>query len=118
MRYAKALFAVLATVASAVVAYYTDGAISSTEGVNIAIAGAGAVAVGLSENLPEGVWAYAKTYMAALMAGLALLASLIVGGLTMDEVWQIAVAVLSGAGVYAVKNADVDALLGSDAETV
>lgn len=109
-RYFKAGLAVLATIASAVVAASTGG-FTDTEIVNVAIAGFGAVTVGLAANLPAGVWSFTKTICAALTAGLMLLASLIVGGLTADEVWQLGVAVLGGAGVWAVPNGASDEVL-------
>lgn len=104
-RYGKGAVAVVAAVASALVAAYTDNTLTPTEVVNVAIAGVGALTVVLAANLPAGAWAATKAWMAGLSAGLAVLASVIVGGLTLDEGWQIAVAVLGAAGVWQTPNA-------------
>lgn len=105
MSYAKMLAVVVATVLSAILAASMgNGVIDPTEWVNIAIQGVGALAVGLAANLPGSVWNYTKFIMAALTAGLTVLASAILGGVTYMEWIQIAIAVLAALGVFAVPN--------------
>lgn len=102
-RYAKFIAAAVVTVLSAIAAALTgDGSIVATEWVNIAILGVGALAVFAGPNVPGAV--YTKTILAALTAGLTVLASVILGGVTTVEIIQIVVAIAGALGVYAVPN--------------
>jgi hypothetical protein len=103
--YAKFLAAVLATVASAVAAAVTDGHVTSVELVNIAIAGLGAIGVVIVPNLPEGIAAYSKAIVAALMAiATALVGFLVAGPVTTSEIVQLIVIALAAVGVFVVPN--------------
>jgi len=103
MNYAKAVAAVVATVLTGVAAaLFGDNNISPVEWVNVAIMAIGACAVFAAPNVPGA--AYTKSVLAALTAGLVVLASVIVGGVTNVEWIQIVLAVLGALGVYAVPN--------------
>lgn len=96
---------VVATIITAVVAALAgDNTISSTEWVNVAIAGVGAAAVFTGANVPGAV--YTKTVLAVLAAVLAFLTSAIIGGVSGTEWLQIAVIALGAVGVYAVPNTE------------
>lgn len=102
-KYSKFFAAVIVTVLSAIAAALTgDGVISATEWVNVAILGVGACAVFTGANVPGA--AYTKSILAALTAGLTVLASVIIGGVTPVEAIQIVIAVAGAVGVYAVPN--------------
>jgi hypothetical protein len=102
-KYAKAVAAVVATVLAAVVAALTgDNTVSATEWVNVAILAVGACGVFAAPNVPGA--RYTKAIMAVLTAGLTVLASAIVGGVTPVELFQIILAGLGAVGVYAVPN--------------
>lgn len=100
MNYLKAVAAVVATVAAAVVAALTgDGVISNVEWVNVAIAGAGALAVFTAPNVPGA--RYTKLILAAISAVLVFLVSAITDGVTATELIQLVVVALGALGVYA-----------------
>lgn len=100
MNYMKAVAAIVATVAAAVVAALTgDGIISNVEWVNVAIAFAGAAAVFTAPNVPGA--RYTKFILAAISAVLVFLASAITDGLTTTEIVQLVVVALGALGVYA-----------------
>lgn len=102
-KYAKAIAAVVATVLAALVAALTgDNTISSTEWVNVAILAVGACGVFAAPNVPGA--RYTKAIIAVLTAGLTVLASAIVGGVTATELFQIVLAGLGAVGVYQVSN--------------
>lgn len=102
-KYAKFVAIVVATVLSAITAALVgDSVISPQEWVNIAILGVGAAGVFAAPNVPGAK--YTKSILAALAAGLTVLASVIIGGVHMVEIIQIALAVLGALGVYAVPN--------------
>lgn len=104
-RYAKFVAIVVATVLSAIsAALFGDSVISPAEWVNVAILGVGALGVFAAPNIPGS--AYTKSILAVLTAGLTVLASVIVGGISVSEWIQIALAALGALGVYAVPNAD------------
>lgn len=88
----QAFAAVLVVVASVV-----SGGITEAEGIQIAIAIAGAVGVYLAPNLPQYQWI--KTAMAAVSVALMTATSLITDGLTTAEIINI---VLAGLGVLGV----------------
>jgi hypothetical protein len=99
MNYLKAVAAVVATVAAAVVAALTgDGVISNVEWVNVAIAGAGACAVFSAPNVPGA--RYTKLILAAISAVLVFLASAITDGVTLTEAVQLVVVALGAVGVW------------------
>jgi len=98
--YAKSIAAVIVTVLSAILAATMgNGVIDATEWVNVAIAGVMACAVFAAPNIPGS--AYTKSIIAVLLAGLTVMASAIVGGITYTEWIQIAVAAAGALGVYA-----------------
>lgn len=95
--------AIIATILAAVLAAMTgDNTISSTEWVNVAILAVGSAAVFAAPNVPGA--AYTKAILAVLTAILAVLASAIVGGVSITEWIQIALAGLGAVGVVAVPN--------------
>jgi len=97
--------AVVATVLAAILAAMTgDNTISSTEWVNVAILGVGAVGTYFGPNVPGAV--YTKSILAVLTAVLTVLVSAIVGGISTTEWLQIALAALGALGVYQLKNVD------------
>lgn len=101
--YWKSVVAVLVAVLSAAqAALFNDQVISSTEWVNVAIAGVTAAAVFAAPNVPGAV--YTKAILAALGAVLTVLASAIIGGISPSEWIQIALAALGTVAVGAVKN--------------
>lgn len=103
MNYAKAGAAVVATVLAAVISALTgDGVISAVEWINVAIVGVGALAVFAAPNVPGA--RYTKAVLAVLSAVLVLLVNVIVGGVTVSEWLQLAMAALGALGVYAVPN--------------
>lgn len=102
--YWKAVVAVIVTILSAVGAALTgDEVISANEWVNIAIAGVTAAGVFAAPNVPGA--RYTKAVLAVLGAGLAVMASAIIGGVTYTEWIQIIVAGAGAVGVYAKSNA-------------
>lgn len=101
--YWKSVVAVIVAVLSAVQAsLFGDEVISSTEWVNVAVAGVTAAAVFAAPNVPGA--RYTKFILAALGAVLTVLASTIVGGITTSEWVQIALAGFGAVAVYGVKN--------------
>lgn len=109
MNYMKAILAVVATVISAVVVALTgDGIISNVEWINVAIAGAGALAVFAAPNVPHAM--FTKSILAALTAALTLLVSFISDGISTSEWLQIAVAVLGALSIYAIPNKTTEAM--------
>lgn len=103
MNYAKALAAVVVTVLAALAASLTgDNTISSAEWVNVAILAVGAGAVFAAPNVPGA--RYTKSILAVLTAGLTVLVSAIVGGVSPTEWIQIILAAAGAVGVYAVPN--------------
>lgn len=103
MKYAKLAAQVVATVLTALVAYWTDG-VTAVEWVNVAIAGVVAAAVFAAPNVPGAK--YTKSILAVLGAVLAYLTTAILGGVDSAELLQIGVLVLGALGVFAVKNTD------------
>lgn len=102
-RYTKAILAVVATVVAGLVAALSgDETISNPEWVNVAILAIGSASVFAAPNVPGA--AYTKSILAVLTAGLTVLASAIIGGVTVTEWLQIATAGLGAVGVYAFKN--------------
>lgn len=102
-QYSKAILAVVVTVLAAVAAALTgDNTISATEWVNVAILAVGACAVFAAPNVPGA--RYTKSVLAVLTAGLTVLVSAIVGGVSPVELIQIVLAGAGAVGVYAVRN--------------
>lgn len=106
MTYAKALAALLATILSGVVAAMTDGHVTTSEWINVAIAGVGVAAVWAGPNVPGA--RYTKAILAVLTAALTFLASAISDGVTTAEWLQVALAALAALGVWATPNKDPD----------
>jgi peptidoglycan/LPS O-acetylase OafA/YrhL len=110
--YKKLAAQVLATVLAAVAAALAgDNHIDQSELVNIAILAFGAFAVAGAGDLPSGVWAHTKTYVAAATAALVFIQSALSdgGGITTAEWFQCAVAVLGVLGVASVAGPKVKA---------
>jgi hypothetical protein len=104
-QYMKFIFAVVATIASAVSAAVVDGHVTNVELVNIGIAALGAIGVVIVPNLPDGIAAYSKSIVAALMAvATALVGFLVAGPVTASEVVQLVVIALAAIGVFVVPN--------------
>jgi hypothetical protein len=101
-KYAKLILAIVATVLTGIVAAYTDGHISNSEWINVAIAGVGAAGVFAAPNVPGSM--YTKSIIAVLTAVLTALASFISDGISQAELMQMAVIALAALGVYAVPN--------------
>lgn len=103
MTYAKSVLAiVVAGISAAIVALTGDNAFSNVELINIAIAVVTAAAVFTGPNVPGA--AVTKMVLAVLGAVLTLAVNLIVGGLSLSEWLQLAVAAAGAIGVYAVPN--------------
>lgn len=100
-QYLKFIAQVVATVVAAIVAASVDNVVDNTEWINVVIVGLGAVAVLGAGNLPSGVWAYAKTIVAAASAGAVFLQSAISDGISSSEWLQLGLAVLGAVGVLA-----------------
>lgn len=98
-RYLKMVAQVVATVLAALVPYLALGGLDPSAWVNVAIVGVGALAVFAAPNIPGA--AYTKLVVSALSAVLVLLASVITGGITLDEWLQLALAALGALGVFA-----------------
>jgi hypothetical protein len=96
-KYGKAIAAVFFALLTAAQAAVADGHISQIEGVQIAIAGATAVAVFLAPILPHarGV----KTAVAVVLAVLNVLVTAIVGGISASDLTELALAALTVLGV-------------------
>ena len=103
--YIKYLVAILTVLVAGLAAAIADGSLSVEEGINLGIITLGAVATYLIPNLPEGIGQYAKLIVQALTAGLVLLVTLLVGGVTLGEWLQVGAAILGAFTVYAVPNA-------------
>ncbi len=102
--YSKSILAIVAAGIAVVVAALSDGTVTPSEMVNVAIAMVTAVGVYLVPNLPSGPAKYFKTGVAILGAALAALVSFITDGVSLSEWLQIALAALAAIGVYVVPN--------------
>jgi peptidoglycan/LPS O-acetylase OafA/YrhL len=105
---AKAIVAAAVSASSAVITALQDGHIDTLEWIAIVSAFLiGLGAVWAVPNLPDGVKRYAKSIVAALIAGLAALGTaLIDGSISADEWVVIVLALVSGSGlVYVAPNA-------------
>jgi hypothetical protein len=100
-KYMKTFMMFLATVLGFVGAALTGG-ITNPEWVNIAILSVGAAAVFTGPNVPGAK--YTKAILAILTATLTVLASVILGGITTGELYQIGAAALGAIAVFGVKN--------------
>lgn len=101
-RYAKAAVAVIAAVATALVAVLTDDTVTTSEWLQVAIAGTSAVVVWLAANVPDAPTA--KTWAAATLAALQAVAAAITGGITGPEWIGIALSVAAVLGVWGTPN--------------
>lgn len=101
MKYAKLAAQVLAAAFAAVAAAVAgDNHIEASEAVNVLIVTLGAVAVLGAGNLPAGVWRYTKVIVSAATAVAVLLQSVITGGVSTAEWWQLAIAAVGALGVH------------------
>jgi hypothetical protein len=91
--------ALLAAILPAVAA--GDGHVDQSEWVNAIILGLGALLVLSGGELPAGVWSKAKFYISAVLAAMVVLQSALSDGMgiTTAEWWQVAIALLTAAGV-------------------
>jgi hypothetical protein len=104
-KYAKGIAAATAAVLVALGAALSgNNHIDPTEWVTVAIAGAGAISVWVAANVNGA--SYVKGAIAFITAGLVVLQTSIVGGVTYTEWIQIALAALGAIGVVAIKNVD------------
>lgn len=94
--YGKALAYVAATVLTALAAALSGG-ITAAEGVQIAIAGTGAVLVWLVPLHPS--WPWAKTAIGVVLAVLNALATVVLGGVDGSEIIGLALTALTALGV-------------------
>lgn len=99
--YTKFIVQVIITVLTALAAVWAGG-VTPVEWVNVAIVGAGALAVFTAPNVPGAE--YTKGILAAITAGLVVLSSAITGGLAFVEIVQIIVAAAGAVGVFAFEN--------------
>lgn len=108
MKYNKLIVAVVFTVVQLIIAAFTgDSHIDAVEWIAIAIGAVNALIVVIVPNLPEGsgIATYAKSWTAAVLAGLVIAANLILDGNISGTDWtQIAAAVLAALGIFAVPN--------------
>jgi hypothetical protein len=112
-KYSKLVAWIVVAVLGSLVGALTDGHVSTVEGVQLLIAGAGAVGVWVAGYLPAGL-AWPKTAVAATVAALTLLVTYLGAGgwsgLTAAEVVNVALVVLAALGVRVVPT--VPALAG------
>lgn len=101
-QYSKLIAQVAGTVLTALLPLVTLGHITATQWVNVAIVAAGACHVFTAANVPGAK--YSKFIVSLVTAALTVLSSAIIGGISTGEWIQIAVAVLSAAGVYQANN--------------
>lgn len=107
--YLKFIAQVLSAVLVAVVAALAgNGQIDTSEAINIVIVGLGALAVLGAGELPAGVWAHTKTYLAVATAGAVFIQSAITDGISAAEWVQLAVVLIGAATVTAVPGPLVD----------
>lgn len=108
--YMKSILAVVGTIFSAVVGVLTDGHITDSEWIQVAILGVGAAAVFAAPNVPGA--RHTKSVLAGLAAALSLLTGLITDGLSAQEILLVAIAALTAAGVLGVPNVGGQRILG------
>lgn len=102
LKYLKFAAALAGTVATVLVSSLSDGHVSAAEWVQVAISAATAAGVWTAANVPSLTWA--KAAIAAVLAGLNLLVTYLVGGVTVVEWINIGLAVAGALGVYAIPN--------------
>lgn len=100
--YAKALIALLFAGFTVAASAITDGVISPVEWIEIGIAGMTAFAVWITANVPG--YRYAKTAVAAALAGLNFLTGAVTGGMTQSEWINFTLAVAAVVFVWATPN--------------
>lgn len=100
MTYGKFLAAIALAIATAIASALTDGRINTSEGIQIAVAGATAVGVYLVPQIPQ--YPQVKTWLAVLLAVLGTAAGLIADGWSLQDAVNLVVAAL---GVVAVRAA-------------
>jgi hypothetical protein len=109
-KYLKFLAALAATALMVLASSLTDSHISTAEWVQVAVSVTAAAGVWITANVPTLAWA--KTAVAAVLAGLNLVATFVVSGgfsaITTAEWINVALAVLGALGVYAIPNLGAD----------
>lgn len=103
--YKKLIVAVVGALVMAAYTYFDDDYISTLEWVQVVGTGVGAFLVWLTANGQPGTgWAYAKTAAYAASAGVAsLLVTMNDGDFSQHDLFTLAIAVLTGAGVLLVQ---------------
>lgn len=76
----------------------TDGRVDASEWVTVFIQGFSLVMIWCAANVPD--FDKAKAWVSAVMLGLNMLVSFVVGGLDGNEISQLVIAVLATAGVF------------------
>ncbi|GAA2022641.1 hypothetical protein WDZ16_12860 [Pseudokineococcus marinus] len=105
--YAKAVASIIGAVLVVLVAALADNTVTTVELINVGIALVSAVVVYLVPNLEAGWRRYAKLAAAAIAAGLQALAVAVLGdGVDLSAWLQVAIAVLTAAGVVILPNTD------------
>lgn len=107
--YAKFFAQVVATIISAVVAAMQNGSLSTAAWINVVIIGLSAVSVLGAGELPAGVWAHTRTYIAGASAAAVVIQSSLNGGISTATVLQAVIAALGAVGVLAVPGPVVQA---------
>jgi hypothetical protein len=102
--YRKLLLAIVGAVVLALQAAFTDGSMSTAEWVTVVAAALAAFGTWLMPNTD--LLATAKTWVNALVLGAGVIVPLLADGLTQQEIWTAVIAVLTAAGVLAVRNVD------------
>lgn len=103
--YTKYIAQIAGVILAAIAAALVDGLLTPDEAVNLALLSLGAIATYLVPNLDAGVGRYLKLIIAAIAAGLTLLASSLTDGVTLAEWLMIGAAVLAAFSTYALPNA-------------
>ena len=100
----KAILQLLAAIFAAVLpALITDDPFTLVEWINVALLGMGAGTVYIAGNLTGSIWQYTKTIMSGIQAaGVVLISALSDGGVSNNEWFQCALALLSVWAVYQV----------------
>lgn len=104
-RYMKFAAQVVMTAAVVLVAALQDNRVDAAEWINVLIAAASAIAVLGAGELSVGIWRYTKVGVAALLAGLMLLASFVSDGgvITGSEWLQVLIAAAGAIGLLPIK---------------
>lgn len=102
--YAKAIVYIAVSVVTVLVTAVADNVISVEELVNLGIIMVGAIGVYWAPNVPGTALAYFKGAVAFTTGALVLLASVLLGGITLSEWMQVILAGFAAIGVVTVPN--------------